>query len=329
MKVVITGASGFIGSFLCEHLAGHGHLVTALVRKTSNLRWLESLKVSTAIGDICEPASLIPAVSGADVVYHAAGLVRASRRREFMRVNCAGTRNVAQACIEAPRPPRRLVFISSQAAAGPSPTPEGIDEGCPPRPVSAYGQSKLAAERYLAGLGGLEVVIVRPAAVYGPRDTESLDFFRIPARLRLLPMLGGGRTMLSLIEVRDLVRAIALAGEVPRARGGTYFLANPRPYTIREVLREIADALRIRCVALPVSGLVLSAGAELSEFLARFGRGRRDRARLSHLKVPELSARYWAVKTDRARRELGFTAATALAEGLQACARWYIENGWL
>lgn len=326
MKVVVTGASGFVGSFLCEHLAERGHRVRAVVRKTSNLRWLESTKVSTACSDICDVGSLIPIVSGADIVYHAAGLVRADRRRDFMRVNYEGTCNVAQACLDAPERPGRLVFVSSQAAAGSSPGPDGIDEDYPSRPVSAYGESKLAAERYLAGLRDLDAVIVRPAAVYGPRDTESLSFFKMPAKLRILPMLGGGRTTLSLIEVRDLVRAITLAGETPRARGRTYFLAGRRPCTIDELLGEVAHALKKRCVRLPVCGLALSAAAELSEFLAQFGTGR---ARLSHLKVPELLQRYWVVKTGRARQELGFEANTPLADGIRSTARWYIENGWL
>ena len=203
MRTVVTGATGFVGSFLCEHLAGQGHEVTAMVRATSNMRWLEGLNISTARADICDAASLVSVMDGRDVVYHVAGLVRADTRLDFFRVNFEGTQNIARACLEAPNRPRRIVFVSSHAAAGPSPGPEGIDEDSPAVPVSAYGESKFAAERYLAGVKGMEVVVVRPSVVYGPRDPETLTLFKAVSKLRLRPLPGGGRMLVSMIEVRS------------------------------------------------------------------------------------------------------------------------------
>ncbi len=315
-----------MGSCLCEHLSREGHEVVAMVRATSNLRWLEGLQLRTVCADLREPESLAEVVDGARVVYHVAGLVRADSRRDFMEVNFEGTRNITRACIEASNPPKRLVFVSSQAAAGPSPGPEGIDEDHVAQPVSAYGESKLAAERYLAGVKGLETVIVRPSVVYGPRDPETLGFFKVVAKLRLKPVLGGGVTLLSMIDVGDLVGAIRLAGEVPQAKGRTYFLSSPKPYSMNEVMKGISAALGKRAISMPVSRLVLSAGAEVSQFLAQFTKGS---AKLSHLKVAELAQKYWVVKTGRAREELGFEAATSIVDGLKAAARWYLDNGWL
>ncbi len=326
MKALVTGATGFVGSFLCEELAGLGHEVTALTRQTSNLRWIEHLDIAMRTGDVREPGSLLAAVEDTEVVYHVAGLVRADSRREFMRVNRDGTRNLAEACRKTKSPPRRFVLVSSQAAAGPSPGPEGIDETHPSSPVSAYGESKLAAERCLAEASAMEVVIVRPSTVYGPRDPETLNFFNLVKKLRIRPLLSGGRTLVSMIEVRDLVRGIALAGEIPEAAGGTYFLSGPEPYSIGEVMNEIASVLDKATVGLPISQLLLSAGAEFSQFVAQFGRGS---AKLSHLKVAELTKKYWVVKTDRARDELGFEAHATLSEGLRTAARWYRDNNWL
>ena len=326
MKVAVTGSTGFVGSFLCEHLLREGHGVTAMVRSSSRLRWLEGLAVDTFCADLRSPETLLNFVDGTNVVYHCAGVVRADTRREFMEVNYEGTRSLVEACLAAKRPPERFVFVSSQAAAGPSPGPEGIDETSPPAPVSAYGESKLAAEKYLAGIDGMETVVVRPSVVYGPRDPETLSFFKIVARLHLKPLLDGGRGLVSMIDVRDLVRAIALAGETPGAKGRTYFLSGEKPHSMDEILECISGALGKRTVPLPVSKLLLSAGAEVSQFFSQFVKGS---GKLSHLKVAELAQRYWVVKTDRARDELGFRPETGLAEGLGEAARWYVDNDWL
>lgn len=326
MKAAVTGANGFVGSFLCEHLVQEGHDVTAIVRPTSDLRWIEKLKINKAYADLSEPDKLLNAVDGANVVYHCAAIVKADSRRDFMNVNFRGMKNLAQACLKAKYKPKRFVFISSQAAAGPSPGPEGIDEDYPSKPVSAYGESKLAAERYLSETGGLETVIVRPSAVFGPRDRETFNFFKIVAKLRVRPLLGGGKTLVSMIDVRDLVRGIALAGETPSAAGGTYFLANPVPFSIREVMTTVASAFGKSTIGLPVPKLLMSAGAEVSQFLAQFGKGK---AELSHLKVAELSQKYWVVKTGRAQKELGFKPLRTTTEGLGDAAMWYLDNGWL
>lgn len=326
MKALVTGATGFVGSFLCEQLLELGHEVSALTRSTSNLRWIEKLEITRHTGDIEQPDSLPSAVDDMDVIYHVAGLVRADSRRAFMQVNRDGTRNLVEACLKVKSKPRRFVLVSSQAAAGPSRGPEGIGEDHPPFPVSAYGESKLAAERCLAVAGGMDVVIVRPSTVYGPRDQETLNFFNVVKKLRIRPLLSGGRTQVSMIHVRDLVKGIALAGEVQEAAGRTYFLSGPKPHAIGEVMEAIAAVLGKATVGVPVSQLLLSAGAEFSQFLAQFGR---SSAKLSHLKVAELSKRYWVVRTNRAREELGFEADTSLSQGLKATAQWYRENGWL
>jgi len=326
MNAVVTGASGFVGGFLCQHLVERGWNVTAMVRKTSKLRWLEGIKLEKAFSDICLSETLVNAVDGTDVVFHVAGLVKSDSRSDFMKINFEGTMNLVNACLQAGKPPRRFVFISSQAAAGPSPGPEGIDENFQPRPVSAYGESKLAAEKWLAGVKGIEIAVVRPSAVYGPRDPETLNFFKIVSKLRIRPLIGDGSMLVSMIDVRDLIEGIRLAGEIKEAAGGTYFLSSPQPYSIAEVMKAVSVSLGKTSLKLPVSRLLLSAGAEISQFIAQFVKGG---AALSHLKVAELSQKYWVVRTERASKELGFSASTSLGEGLETAARWYIDNGWI
>ena len=178
MNVLVTGATGFIGSHLAERLLADGHRVRCLVRRTANRRWLGDPRLELADGSITEPSSLPAAVAGIDIIFHVAGLTAARSREEFFRGNHDGTKNMLEAAARAGKP-LRFVHVSSQAAAGPSPTATPIDESFPCRPITAYGESKRAAEEeVLKYADQFPITIVRPPAVYGPRDNGVYTFFR-------------------------------------------------------------------------------------------------------------------------------------------------------
>ena len=206
MRALVTGASGFIGSNLVDRLLAEGVQVKCLVRHTPTLPG--SAKSLTLVpGDFQDPASLATAVEDADVVFHVAGVTRAARRADYFRGNLETTCNLLQACQEYGPEDQKFLFISSLAAAGPSPG-NPLTEDEEPRPVSAYGESKLAAERAVLQFGRTRpVIIIRPPAVYGPRDRDTLLLFKsVQKRLHVIP--GRGSQKVSLVHVHDLVTGI-------------------------------------------------------------------------------------------------------------------------
>ncbi|HEU5304939.1 MAG TPA: NAD(P)-dependent oxidoreductase, partial [Gemmatimonadales bacterium] len=186
MKALVTGATGFVGSHLAETLCQRGYEVTALARSPVKAAALANQGVRVVRGDLHDTAALDRAVEGQDVVYHVAGVVAARDEAEFLRGNREGTRNIVAAAERGQRP--RFVLVSSLAAAGPAPRGAPLTGGEAPRPVTAYGRSKLAAEQTVAA-SSLRWSIVRPPIVYGPRDREILKVFRL-ARLRIAPVFG-------------------------------------------------------------------------------------------------------------------------------------------
>ncbi|HZV12723.1 MAG TPA: NAD-dependent epimerase/dehydratase family protein, partial [Candidatus Kapabacteria bacterium] len=169
MKALVTGTTGFIGSHLAEQLLSKGYDVRCLVRKTANLRWLENKPFELVYGGLSDMASLVAAVKDVDCIYHVAGLTAAKSREEFLRGNRDATRNLLEAAGENGNALKRFIYVSSQAAVGPSPTAKPIDETFPYHPITAYGESKKAAEEEVQKFSSVfPITIVRPPAVYGP-----------------------------------------------------------------------------------------------------------------------------------------------------------------
>ncbi len=324
---LVTGANGFIGSHLVEELLARGHHVRCLVRKTSDLRWLEGLDVQIIRGSYDDEESLASAVLGVDHIYHIAGAVKAKKPADFYRANTAATAKLAQAAIKANPGLKRFVFSSSQAAAGPSPCldkPKCELEEC--RPVTDYGRSKLLAERELLKLSDkLPLTIIRPPSVYGPRDTEIFMYFQWISRgLALLP--GIRKRYAHLIYVKDLVRGMVQAAESGKTLGKTYFLSEERAYSWQDISDLIAKSLGRKPIKLPVpifmarfSALLSEAGAFIVNKPTIFNRQ----------KVNEMAQRYWTVSARAANEDFGFKCGYDLAKGIEETSKWYRENGWL
>ena len=221
MKVLVTGASGFLGGHVAELLSRRGDSVRALVRSTSNRKHLEKLpNVELFEGGVEEVERVREAVDGVDAIVHAAGLVKARSTDEFFAVNVGGTSNLVQAARSGsrgrPSTVKRFVYVSSLEACGPSADgrPVPVDQESP---VNAYGRSKLAAEKVvLSAKDELPVVILRPGAIYGPRDGEILDVFKTIQR-GLLPLVAGGDAKGVWIYATDCAEAClrAIDADVP------------------------------------------------------------------------------------------------------------------
>jgi nucleoside-diphosphate-sugar epimerase len=320
VRALVTGAGGFLGTALVRALAARGEDVRALVRRPAPALALPGVEVVT--GDATDPAALREAVRGRDVVFHLAGVRRATEPEEFLRVNAGSTRALLEACAGAAPGLSRFVLAGSIAAAGPSRTPRREDE--PLAPVEPYGASKAEAERIALSFSGtLPVAVARPPRVMGPGDRENLLFFRI-ARAGIVVDLGA--RPVSWIDVDDCARGMLLLAERPEARGEVFFLASPETTTAAEIMETCAAALGGRALRIPLPAAVLGAAAAAADAVTR-ATGRK--LPLNRKLATQLLAAGWVCDPSKARERLGFEARTTLASSIDRAARWYVERGWL
>ena len=326
MRVLVTGASGFLGSHVAEHFANEGHEVRTLLRKASSRKFLQ-FPHEEAIGDITDASSLPAAVAGVDAVVHCAGLIMARSEAEFASVNEHGTTNLYRA-IEAHSPDvKRIVYISSIAArgAGKSGRPRPVD--APSRPITAYGRSKLAGE-LLARRSplGNRTVTFRPPAIYGPRDPALLPFFQL-ARYRIIPMLAGGKNRLSMVYATDVARAICLAGTAEANIGGAiYGPEDGAIHTWNDLIAAIERASGKTMFKLPTPRIFYDAVAMGSEAV---GAIMRRPVIFTRDKVREMAQNAWVCSAADLQRGLGWKAEVGITEGARLTYGWYKEAGWL
>ncbi|MGO8704011.1 MAG: NAD-dependent epimerase/dehydratase family protein [Candidatus Brocadiia bacterium] len=327
MKVLLTGANGFVGSHILDQLCAAGHPVRVLLRKTSRTGFIEDHLpgVEVRYGSVTDPGPLRDAVQGADCVIHCAGKTKAVRAAEYDAVNLEGTRNVVAAVNAEKATVKHLVHISSLAANHPAGADAPALETDAPRPVSEYGRSKLRAEELVRETCQAPFTILRPSAVYGPRDADFLPVFKA-VRRHLMPLIGGGRMQLSLVCVGDVAAAALRCLGNPQAYRKTYHVASPEPCSTRDFLREIAAVMNVRTVPIFIPFALLYPVALGRELLAR-ATGKPNI--LSRQKLREMKAPGWVCSTDLIRRDLQFTAGTRLSEGIARTITWYEQNGWL
>ena len=321
--VLLTGATGFVGTHTAEAFAEQGVTVRALVRHTSNTARLHEIGATVLTGALTDAEVVKRAADGVDTVVHIAALTRARSAAEYDAVNALATRKLLRALGMMVQPPSRFVYLSSLAAVGPSRT-TGVSADTEPRPLTAYGRSKLAGEVACAEeAGSLETVIIRAPAVYGPRDRDLLPFFRL-ARRGVLPVPGRPDRRLQLVHVEDLARAVVNAATLSGV-SGVYHVAESRAYTWAEVIELMAEAVGRRGRRVPLPGSALRAAATVSEW----GAGLLGRATIFNRdKAEELLAPGWLCDVAPAVRDLGIEPRP-LAAGLADTAVWYREQGWL
>jgi len=323
-KVLVTGATGFIGSHLAEELARRGSRVTCLVRRASQVRELKRLPVRLVAGDYMDPGSLEEAVRGQDAVFHLAALLNGRDWPDYYRANTLSTKNLADACRKAAPGLKSFVFVSSISAVGPSEGGQRLDETAPCRPISNYGRSKLAAEQALRSTGSrLPWVIVRPPNVLGPRQRELLQAMNL-LRWGIMPVVGNGQPQTSVCDVDDLVRALILAVERPEARGQTYLVTDGKDYAWRDITLALAKELGVGKIRLKVPYGFQYGLAWLAEGISRLGN-----------KPPLLSREMlrsghrceWLYDGGKIRRELGFSPRFTLQDSVRRAVAWYRKSG--
>jgi nucleoside-diphosphate-sugar epimerase len=328
MKALVTGATGFIGSHLVDHLLADGHSVRCLVRRTSDRKWLAGKPLQLVECDrISDPGVLGKAVRDAELVFHVLGTLVAPNFDVFRQVNVEPVRLVLKACLEHGGV-RRFVLVGSLGAAGPTRSPDGrLSEADTCRPVSAYGRSKLEAEEVTRQYQGrVPSTIVRLSAVYGPRDVNLLTIFKSAARRGRVPQIGRQPKTLSLAHVRDVVAGICLAATAAKGLNETYFLSSEESASYEDIRAALEGALgrkvQVRVVPdLIVKGMMLYADL-LSKLFKKDVLLNRDR--LSTLSYPR-----WVCDVSKARADLGYRQTVSLADGFRETYEWYRKEGWL
>lgn len=322
--VAVTGGTGFVGSHLIDTLCAAGIRPRVLARDRRSPRWIAGLPTELVHGSLADRASLRCLVEPARTVIHLAGVLRAARETDFDRGNRVGTENLVHS-LAAVAPEATVVHVSSLAAAGPSPEIEGVAPEAEPRPLSAYGRSKLAAERAVRRLGEeCRWTILRPPAIYGPRDTDVLQFFRLAAR-GVVPLPSGERWV-TVAYVADVVRGIlaAAAGQAPVHE--IYHLGEPTPYRMPALIRLLAAAGGVRARIVPVPPAIVALVGAAGSGLQRLGF---TRVAMTRDKAHELTARHWTARTSESVRRLGLKEWVEFPAGAARTWRWYRGVGWV
>jgi nucleoside-diphosphate-sugar epimerase len=320
--VAITGGTGFVGSHLVDTLCAAGVKPRVLVRNPDLPRWIARAPVDWVAGSLAEPDALERLAEGAGTVVHLAGVLRAGRERDFDAGNRLGTANLVAALRESAGS-ARLVHVSSLAGVGPSPTPVGLGPEVEPAPISWYGRSKLGAEKearkWTEGRGW---VILRPPAIYGPRDSDVFEFFRMASRG--LVVLPGGERWLTVAWVGDVVRSILAAVTVEA--GGLFHLGEPEPLRLDDLISKLCDAGGVEARVVRVPPWLVSGAGAMGSALQKLGW---RRLALTSDKSRELLARHWTARTADSLENLGIEASNPFLEGAKTTWNWYRNQGWL
>ncbi|MBN2346304.1 MAG: NAD-dependent epimerase/dehydratase family protein [Candidatus Aminicenantes bacterium] len=323
MHILVTGGTGFVGSHLIrELLAEKKHRVHALVRDSGKLKTFEFHDdISVVHGDLFASEPLPPAT---EVVFHLAAVTKAVSPREFIRVNQEGTRSLLERLRPLPAL-RKVLLLSSLAAAGPNRQVTRLREEMPADPISLYGKSKLAQEKILAAHCAAPHVVVRAPVVFGPGDMDMLEALRI-VRRGILPVLGRKEHWYSVVYVKDLVRGMAAAAFSP-CQDEIFYIANPEPIEWRTFMGLAARLLgkeKTKRIMIPrILGRVL---AEFSETRIRtFGK----KAIFNRDKFIEMKYPAWVCSSEKIAARLHFQPRFTLEAALEETIGWYCQQGLL
>lgn len=324
MKAFVTGGTGFIGSHLVDRLIGLDDFseIRCLIR--NNEKWLKGKPFVRIKGDLDDLSVLKKAVEDVDVVFHLAGRVKAPTYEEFEYANVDATENLLRTAQKEGVP--KMVVLSSLAAVGPSENGP-VDEGVPMNPVSAYGRSKMKMEQMIqksADDSG-SITILRPPAVYGPREDQIYSFFKMVDK-HICPIIGDGEhPKVSMVYVEDVVQGILKAAQHNKPGVSTYFITGDEIYSWNQIRGTASKVLGKKTIPIYVKPKYVK---KIAGTLEKAGSFFGIYPVLNREKAKELILE-WTCTSEKAKRELGYDPVFTLGEGISRTIHWYQRHHWL
>ncbi len=330
MKVLVTGASGFLGGYLAEELVRRGHRVMGMVRKGSDTDLLRKLGIELRIGDLADQTSLETVTKGVDAVIHLAAYYTLKGSKElYESINVQGTKSLMEAMLK--NGVHRLIYCSSTEAMGPTTHPPA-DEDSPCEPNYEYGRSKLRSENLIREYQkkGIEFTIIRPSGIYGPRNLDDVSYWFITSYANTGAskiIIGNGKRVLQFAHAEDVVQGFVLALERPEvSTGRTYFITDSRAYSYEEIYGILANIFGKPLPKWHVNVLLakmIAAPVQAFNWLRR----KKDFVwRIDSMNTFKVD-RYYSI--ERAKKELGYQPKHSLADGLKETADWYRASGYV
>ncbi len=326
-RILITGASGFIGGFLVEEALQRGWDVTAAIRPSSNRIWLQDERIQFVELDYKNGADLrkkLEAAGRFDYIVHNAGSTKESTREGYFDSNFENTRRFAEALLDNGQAPDKFLYVSSLAAIGPTKSGQWIKPDQAPSPVTFYGESKLATERFLASLSGFPWVAVQPSAVFGPREKDLFIAIRLAYKGWAF-MIGTKPQDLSFIYVKDLAGLMYAALEygIP---GKKYLATDGKAYSNSDLGKAVENVSGRRTTTIKVPLPLVRMVAAVSETI---GKIRQKTSPLNREKLSELAAESWLCDMTESFGDLKFQPKYDLFAGMKETVQWYQNNRWL
>lgn len=329
MKALVTGSTGFIGSHITDKLLKKGFQIRCLIRKGSNTRWIPKHKnIEIYEGDFFNSESLKSAVEDVNYVFHSAGLNFSKNKNDYHIVNTLGTKALAESVVKYSSNFERFVYIGSLTASGPSssltnPKTEDMERN----PVTAYGLSKKNAEDEIIKLTGkLPFTIIKPPAVYGPRDTAIFEIIRM-MHYGFAVHIGFNDKYISVIFVEDLANAVTDIINYEKTLNQSYFIADDNYYNwnyISDVFKKVMNKSFYIKLKVPDS-LTKGIGKSLENIYAIFGK----HPKFDYDKGLDFTQQYWTCSVEKAKNDFGFRTRYSFEESMKITYEWYKQNKWI
>ena len=323
---VVTGANGFVGSHLVDLLLAKNFEVRCIVRKSSNLRWLEGKGVKLFDCGLFDKDGLRKAFKDSNYIFHVAGVVKAKNEEGYFRGNVETTEMLLEVAEEMKTSIKKFLVVSSQTVSGPSLDGKPVNEHTKCKPITTYGRSKLEQEKVTMRYKEiLPVTVCRAPAIFGERDTEIFIYFQVFNR-GLTTMIGFDKKELSLLHVADLVEGLYLAAISEKANGETYFISSEKFYTWDEVGKVTSSVLNKKAFKIRIPHFVVFTLAAIAQFFAIFSS---KPATLNIEKAKDLTQKYWICDTTKAVQELAYHQKISIEEGIKRTCEWYKKMKWI